>query len=152
MALDPVTIGKFLDGMVHVSAAGDRLSVLRHRSFMILHLGFGLLALCAFPVWLAPVQVVVLPITDRQQEFAHSVASRLDEEGLRVEVDSRKEKVNYKIREAQNQKIPYMLVVGDKEAQSGAVSVRHRFEGDLGPQALDEFISRVRYEIKNKNC
>src|SRR3984893_10336898 len=84
----------------------------------------------AFPVWLAPIQAIVLPITDRQTEFAQKVKDRLSTEGLRVTVDDRKEKVNLKIRDAQLQKIPYMLVVGDREAQNDSVSVRNRQHGD----------------------
>src|ERR1700674_5288686 len=98
----------------------------------------------AFPVWLAPVQAVVLPITDRHAEYAQGVASRLEAEGLRVTLDDRKEKVNLKIREAQLQKIPYMLVVGDREAEAGSVSVRHRKHADLGAKPLEEFIADLR--------
>ena len=86
----------------------------------------------AFPLWLAPVQVIVLPIADRHVEYARSVESRLETEGLRVELDARQEKINYKIREAQLQKIPYMLVIGDREVAEGAVAVRSRAKGDLG--------------------
>src|ERR1700680_1415801 len=93
----------------------------------------------AFPVWLAPVQAIVLPITDRHVEYAQGVFRRLEEEGLRVALDDRKEKVNLKIREAQLQKIPYMLVVGDREAESGKVSVRHRKHADMGANPLEEF-------------
>jgi len=95
----------------------------------------------AFPVWLAPIQAIVLPITDRQTEFAQRVKDRLTAEGLRVTVDDRKEKVNLKIRDAQLQKIPYMLVVGDREAESGSVSVRNRKHGDQGAQKIDEFLA-----------
>jgi threonyl-tRNA synthetase len=98
----------------------------------------------AFPVWLAPVQAVVLPITDRQIPYAQQVAQRLHEAGVRVDVDDRKEKVNFKIREAQLQKVPYMLVVGDREAESGSVSVRNRKHGDQGVKALDAFIQEIR--------
>jgi len=98
----------------------------------------------AFPVWLAPVQVAVLPITDRQLEYAQSVAAGLREAGLRVTVDDRKEKVNLKIREAQLQKIPYMLVVGDREAAAGTVSVRNRKHGDQGTLPLAGFIAKIR--------
>jgi threonyl-tRNA synthetase len=98
----------------------------------------------AFPAWLAPVQAIVLPITDRSQEYAKTVHARLEAEGFRVTLDDRKEKVNLKIREAQLQKIPYMLVVGDREAESGAVSVRHRKHADMGAKPLDEFIADLR--------
>jgi threonyl-tRNA synthetase len=104
---------------------------------------FGILAehyAGAFPVWLAPVQAVVLPITDLQNEYALRVKNRLDEAGLRVTLDDRSEKVNFKIREAQMQKIPYMLVVGPREADSGSVSVRNRRHGDMGVKTLDDFL------------
>ncbi len=97
----------------------------------------------AFPVWLAPVQAVVMPITDRTQEYARQVTERLSAAGLRVELDDRKEKVNLKIREAQLQKIPYMLVVGDREAADGTVSVRNRRHGDQGVKALDGFLADI---------
>jgi threonyl-tRNA synthetase len=98
----------------------------------------------AFPVWLAPVQAVVLPITDRQQDYARQVHTRLEQAGLRVTLDDRKEKVNLKIREAQLQKVPYMLVVGDREAEAGTVSVRHRKHADMGAKPVDEFIADVK--------
>jgi len=104
----------------------------------------------AFPVWLAPIQAIVLPITDRQAEFAQKVKDRLTGEGLRVTVDDRKEKVNLKIRDAQLQKIPYMLVVGDREAESGSVSVRNRKHGDQGAQKIDEFLAGIRKLIETK--
>ncbi len=105
----------------------------------------------AFPVWLAPVQAIVLPITDRQTEYARQVQKRLVEAGFRVELDERSEKVNFKIREAQLQKIPYMLVVGDREAQAGQVSVRNRKSGDQGVVSLDEFIQRLSETVRSKN-
>ncbi len=97
----------------------------------------------AFPVWLAPIQVEVLPITDRQLEYAQSVVAKLKEAGLRVHLDDRKEKVNLKIRDAQMQKVPYMLVVGEREAQNGTVSVRNRRHGDQGVKAFDEFLADI---------
>jgi threonyl-tRNA synthetase len=97
----------------------------------------------AFPVWLAPVQAAVIPVTERHQTYAREVADKLRALGLRVHVDERNEKLNYKIRQAQVQKIPYMLVVGDKEAQAGTVSVRHRHAGDLGPAPVAEFGARI---------
>ncbi len=106
----------------------------------------------AFPVWLAPVQAVVMPITDRQQDYAKTVFERLHSVGLRVHLDDRKEKVNLKIREAQLQKVPYMLVVGDREAESGAVSVRHRKHGDLGAKPLDQFITEIRTLVETKSA
>ena len=104
----------------------------------------------AFPTWLAPVQVKVLPITDRCQDYARSVAEQLEAAGVRVETDLRSEKIGYKIREAQLQKIPYMLVVGDKEAESGSVAVRSRADGDLGGMSLADFTEKVVSEIRDR--
>ncbi|HEX3727567.1 MAG TPA: threonine--tRNA ligase, partial [Pirellulales bacterium] len=97
----------------------------------------------AFPVWLAPVQAIVLPISDRQNEYARQVQQKLLDAGLRAELDERSDKVNFKIREAQLAKIPYMLVVGDREAQAGQVAVRNRKLGDQGAVGLNEFIAQV---------
>src|SRR5271155_3016857 len=105
----------------------------------------------AFPVWLAPIQATVLPITDKQTPYAHEVAARLKAAGVRVSVDDRNEKVNLKIREAQLQKVPYMLVVGGREADAAQVSVRHRKRGDLGPVSLEEFVRTVTAEISAKS-
>lgn len=105
----------------------------------------------AFPVWLAPVQVVVMPITDRQRDYAARVHARLEEAGFRSHLDDRKEKVNFKIREAQVQKVPYMLVVGDREAEAGTVSVRHRKHADMGVKPLEEFIAALRQEVASKS-
>ena len=104
----------------------------------------------AFPVWLAPVQVKVMPITDRTAPYAEEIAKKLDAAGFRVETDLRNEKIGYKIREAQMQKLPYMLVVGDREAESGAVAVRTRDGKDLGEMPLDDFIARIREEVDTK--
>ncbi|HVX66320.1 MAG TPA: threonine--tRNA ligase [Bryobacteraceae bacterium] len=104
----------------------------------------------AFPVWLAPVQVMVLPITDRQLDYAREVTRRLKEAGLRVELDDRSEKVNLKIREAQLQKVPYMLVLGDREAQAGTVAVRNRKHGDQGTKPLEQFITETQQLIDAK--
>ncbi len=104
----------------------------------------------AFPVWLAPVQAVVLPITDRQIEYARQVRDRLELAGIRATLDDRNEKVNFKIREAQLHKVPYMLVVGDREAQSGNVAVRNRKHGDQGAKSLDEFVAEIRRLIDTK--
>ena len=104
----------------------------------------------AFPLWLSPVQVKVMPITDRSAEYAKQVAAKLDAAGIRVESDLRNEKIGYKIREAQMQKIPYMLVVGDKEAEAGSVAVRTRAGEDLGAMSLDAFLEKVRGEIDSK--
>ncbi|MBQ6465708.1 MAG: threonine--tRNA ligase [Oscillospiraceae bacterium] len=104
----------------------------------------------AFPTWLSPVQAVVMPITDRAADYAKQVAAQLDKAGVRVETDLRNEKIGYKIREAQMQKVPYMLVVGDKEAESGAVAVRTRAGKDLGAMPVDDFLAQIRDEIDNK--
>ena len=101
------------------------------------------------PTWLAPTQVKVLPIADAHVEYANKVKQELLKEGIRVEVDDREEKIGYKIREAQLSKIPYMLIVGDKEKEANAVGVRSRKEGDIGAQKLEEFISNIKEEIKN---
>jgi threonyl-tRNA synthetase len=106
----------------------------------------------AFPVWLAPVQAVVLPITDRQQDYAKTVHAKLEAAGLRVHLDDRKEKVNLKIRDAQMQKVPYMLVVGDREAESGAVAVRHRKHGDLGAKPLEQFMDEMCQLVASKSA
>jgi threonyl-tRNA synthetase len=104
----------------------------------------------AFPVWLAPVQVVVMPITDRQQEYARKVQASLVAAGLRSHLDDRKEKVNLKIREAQLQKVPYMLVVGDREAEAGTVSIRHRKHPDMGVKPLEQFVEEVCQQVESK--
>jgi threonyl-tRNA synthetase len=104
----------------------------------------------AFPLWLAPVQAVVLPISDRHLEYARSVRDKLKTAGLRVELDERQEKIGYKIREAQLQKVPYMLVVGDREAEEGTVSVRTRAGGDQGASAVDAFVALAQGEIERK--
>ena len=101
----------------------------------------------AFPVWLSPVQVKILPISDKQNEYGEKVKARLEEKGIRVELDNRNEKIGYKIREAQLEKIPYMLVVGDKEVESNSVSVRSREDGDIGIQSLDDFIKNLEDEL-----
>ena len=105
----------------------------------------------AFPVWLSPVQVKVMPITDRTSDYAKDVAAKLSAAGVRVETDLRNEKIGYKIREAQMQKTPYMLVIGDREAESGAVAVRTRGGEDLGAMPLDAFIERITGEIKSRS-
>jgi threonyl-tRNA synthetase len=105
----------------------------------------------ALPLWLAPVQVIVLPIADRHMDYARSVRDRLAAADLRVEVDERQEKIGYKIREAQLQKIPYMLVVGDKEVADGAVAVRSRSGGDLGPRSVDDFVRSALAEAQRKS-
>jgi threonyl-tRNA synthetase len=104
----------------------------------------------AFPLWLAPVQVTVLPIADRHVEYARSVESRLKTEGIRAELDERQEKINFKIREAQLQKIPYMLVIGNREVAESTVAVRSRANGDLGARPFDDFLASALAEIEAK--
>jgi len=103
----------------------------------------------AFPTWLAPVQVRVMPITSAQSEYAAKVVEKLKEEGIRVELDAREEKIGYKIREAQLQKVPYMLILGAKEVEADSVGVRARKDGDIGAMKLDEFIAKIKEEVKN---
>jgi threonyl-tRNA synthetase len=104
----------------------------------------------AFPVWLAPVQAAILPITDRQTEYARGVLKQLEAAGIRATIDERSEKVNLKIREAQLQKVPYMLVVGDREQQSGEVAVRNRKHGDQGAKSVAAFLAEIQALIANK--
>ncbi len=104
----------------------------------------------AFPTWLAPVQVKVLPIIDKQLEYAKDIADRLKKLGVRVEVDARNEKIGYKIREAQLSKIPYMLVIGDREMENGQIAVRSRKEGNLGAMDTEQFIDKLMMEINTK--
>ena len=105
----------------------------------------------AFPTWLAPVQVKILTISDKQKEYANSLSEKFLNLGIRAELDEREEKTGYKIREAQLQKIPYMLIIGDKEVESNSVGVRARKEGDIGQMSLDKFISKIQEEIESKN-
>ena len=105
----------------------------------------------AFPTWLAPVQVKVMPITDRSRDYAEGVYQKLFDAGIRVEKDYRNEKIGYKIREAQMQKIPYMLVLGDKEAEDGIVAVRTRAGGDEGTMSIEAFMEKLAGEIKNRS-
>ena len=104
----------------------------------------------AFPLWLAPVQVKILPIGEGHIEYANKVKDILEENHLRVEVDARNEKIGYKIREAQLKKVPYMLVVGDKEMAEGLVAVRSRSEGELGQLTIENFTKRAVEEVKSK--
>ncbi len=104
----------------------------------------------AFPTWLNPVQVKVLPVTDRAAEYAAQISRSLEAQNFRVEVDGRNEKIGKKIREAQLEKIPYMLVVGDRDMEAGTVSVRHRAEGDLGAMSLENFTAMLRQVVDNK--
>ena len=103
----------------------------------------------AFPVWLSPVQVKVMPISDSQISYAKEVCKKLEDEGFRVELDDRQEKIGYKIREAQLHKIPYMLILGEKEVEANAVGVRVRKEGDIGKMSLDDFINRLKEDVKS---
>jgi threonyl-tRNA synthetase len=104
----------------------------------------------AFPLWLAPIQAIVLPISDRHLDYAGAVRDELKAAGLRVDLDDRQEKIGYKIREAQLQKVPYMLVVGDREVTDGAVSVRSRAAGDLGASSVSDFLAKAKDEIAKK--
>ena len=104
----------------------------------------------AFPIWLAPVQVKLLPIADRHHDYALEIAKKLEAKGIRCEVDTRSEKTGYKIREAQLQKIPYMLLMGDKDIEGNCVSVRKRGEGDIGAMGVDEFVEMAAKQIESK--
>lgn len=104
----------------------------------------------AFPIWLAPVQVKLLPIADRHHEYAFEIAKKLEAKGIRCEVDTRSEKTGYKIREAQLQKIPYMLLMGDKDIEGNCVSVRKRGDGDIGAMGVDEFVEMAAKQIESK--
>ncbi|MDF3001782.1 MAG: threonyl-tRNA synthetase, partial [Bacillota bacterium] len=104
----------------------------------------------SLPAWLAPVQVKILPLVDKQHAYAAEIKKDLQRKGIRAEVDLRNEKVGYKIREAQMEKVPYMLVVGAKEEESNTVSVRARKQGDLGALPLEEFVARIIEEVENK--
>ena len=103
-----------------------------------------------FPTWLAPVQVKILPISDKYTEYGMKIMARLKASGIRCELDERPEKIGYKIREARNERVPYMLVVGQKEEENGLVSVRSRFEGDEGQKDLDTFIAEISREIETR--
>ena len=141
--------------LTYVGADGEK-----HRPVMIHRVVFGsierFIAILteqyagAFPMWLAPVQVEILPISERHHEKAHEVEAKLREAGLRVEFDDRSEKIGYKIREAQLQKIPYMLVIGDKESETNMVAVRSRSEGDKGAMTVESFIAMAQDEVKTK--
>ena len=104
----------------------------------------------AFPTWLAPVQAILLSITDRSNDYIEKLAKQFADADIRVETDLRNEKIGYKIREAQVQRIPYMLVVGDKEVEQGLVSVRSRSKGDIGTMTPEEFMEMILREIRDK--
>lgn len=133
----------------------------KHRPFMIHRALFGSIERFfgvliehyagAFPLWLAPVQVAVLPITDRINEYAETVASELRDAGFRVESNTRSDKIGAKIRDAQLQKVPYMLVLGDQELEQGKVAVRHRKDGDIGVMSLDTFKERIAAQRTNRS-
>lgn len=139
----------------YVGADGEK-----HRPVMIHRVAFGSIERFigiliehyagAFPLWLAPVQVSVMPITDRAREYAAGVAEKLEDAGFRVVSDYRNEKIGYKIREAQVKKIPYMLVLGDREREDSTIAVRTRYGGDQGTMTLDEFIGRISEENETK--
>ena len=134
----------------------------KHRPIMVHRVAFGSIERFIgiliehfagkFPVWLSPVQVKILPITDRQVEYAKALCAKMKDLGVRVQVDDRSEKIGYKIREAQMSKVPYMLVVGEKEAEAGQVAVRRRDKGDMGAINADEFIATVLDDIANKTA
>ena len=105
----------------------------------------------AFPTWLSPVQVKILPLIDKHHEYALELKKMFEEKGVRVEVDLRNEKIGYKIREAQLDKVPYMVVIGDKEMENKAVAVRSRKDGDLGAMPIEDFLNRILLEIAQKS-
>ena len=141
----------------YIGADGEK-----HRPIMIHRVAFGSIERFigiliehfagAFPTWLAPVQVKVLPISNKYMDYAEKVKAALDAENIRAEVDTRSEKIGYKIREAQKNKIPYMLVVGQKEEEDGVVSVRSRFKGDEGQTSLESFIENIKKEIVSREA
>jgi threonyl-tRNA synthetase len=141
--------------LTYVGADGEK-----HRPAMIHRVIFGsierFIAILtehyagAFPVWLAPVQAVILPISDKQKEYAEELRDKLEKLDIRAEADLRNEKIGYKIREAQLQKVPYMLVVGDKEMETGSVAIRDRKEGDKGVIKFEDFVAQITDEINNK--
>jgi len=143
--------------LTYVGADGEK-----HRPVMIHRVVFGsierFIAILtehyagAFPLWLAPVQVMIVPISEAQAEYAHNVCAKLVDMGIRAEVDDRNEKMNYRIREAQLQKIPYMLVLGEKEREANAVAVRNRKKGDLGVMSFDELAAKLQKEIAEKSA
>ncbi|NLD47864.1 MAG: threonine--tRNA ligase [Clostridiaceae bacterium] len=142
--------------LTYIGADGEK-----HRPVMVHRVVFGsierFIAILtehyagAFPTWLSPVQVKILPIVDKHHEFTNEVKNMLEAKGIRVETDMRNEKIGYKIREAQLEKLPYMLVIGDKEVENRAVAVRARKEGDLGAMTLDAFIDRIIKEVESKS-
>lgn len=132
----------------------------KHRPIMIHRVAFGSIERFigiliehfagAFPLWLAPEQVKIIPVSDKQNDYANDVCQKLKAEGIRVSIDTRAEKMGWKIRQAQLEKIPYMLIIGDKEIEAGAVSVRSRKDGDMGAVPVDEFLKKLTTEIETK--
>ena len=140
----------------YITEEGQRARpIMIHRALMgSLERFFGILIehhAGAFPFWMAPTQVFILPVTDHQVAYAEEVQQRLIEEGFRVEVDRRSEKLGFKIREAQMQKVPYMLVLGEKEVEAKSVSVRSRSEGDLGEKSVRDVIALLQKKLKELN-
>ena len=139
----------------YIGADGEK-----HRPIMIHRVAFGSIERFigiliehfagAFPTWLAPVQVKVLPISEKHEAYAQKIKDELDAAGIRAEIDLRNEKIGYKIREAQTQKIPYMLIAGQKEEEEGTVSVRSRFKGDEGSANLADFIESIKKETASR--
>ena len=141
--------------LVYVDSNGDKINpVMVHRAILGSYERFMVLLIehfaGAFPVWLAPVQVKILPIIDKHHEYANEIKNKLVKKGFRVEVDLRNEKIGYKIREAQLEKIPYMFVIGDKELENRKVSVRARKEGDLGSVYLENIVNKLTIEVEEK--
>ena len=106
----------------------------------------------AFPAWIAPVQAKVIPVTEKNLEYAKSIANAMSESNLRVEVEEANETLGYKIRKAQMEKVPYMIIVGDKEMNTHTITVRSRKDGDLGATHLPMFVANLIQEIKNRDC
>lgn len=141
--------------MEYVGADGQK-----HRPIMIHRTAFGSIERFfgilieqyagAFPTWLAPVQVKILPISDKFLDYAEKVKAKLEVLNIKVELDKRAEKIGYKIREAQMEKVPYMLVVGEKEVENNTVSVRERQKGDIGAMSVEEISSIILDKIKNR--
>jgi len=127
--------------MVHRALLG---SIERFFGVLIEHYGG------AFPVWLAPVQAAVVPVSQHHLDYAEEIYQELKKEGIRVELDSRNEKIGYKIRDWETQKVPYMLILGEKEKTAGNLSVRKHKKGDLGSLSLSDFLANIKDEIKNK--
>ena len=142
-------------GLEYNGADGEK-----HRPIMIHRVAFGSIERFigiliehfagAFPLWLAPEQVKIIPVSDKQNDYASEVCKKFKANGIRVSIDTRAEKMGWKIRQAQLEKIPYMLIIGDKEIEAGAVSVRSRKNGDLGTVAVDELLEKLLEEIETK--